>query len=122
MHGRLSLMEIGAALASWFLLFCGTASAVRGGSSLYSMPRIAMRDNADIFDGMDERLKRKLQIAFDSAGSVAKEKHPDWTLAQRLEFIAEYLLWQDDPELREFQLAHERELERRSRQTRKDLN
>jgi|RhiMetdeSRZDD1v2_1073273.scaffolds.fasta_scaffold4221936_2 hypothetical protein len=71
---------------------------------------------------MDSKLKQKLQIAFDSADSVAREQHPDWTLLERLQFIADYLLWQHDPELRDFQRAHEQQLERRNRHMRKDLN
>jgi hypothetical protein len=63
--------------------------------------------------GMDEQLRRKLQAVYDAASSVARER--GLFLDETLQLIADYLTNHPDPELRQLQEGH-------NRQVRKDLN
>jgi hypothetical protein len=78
-----------------------------------SLSQLQSAANGSILDAMDDKLQKKLQVAFDHATAIANAR--GLSLEEALQLVADYLMNHPDADIRAFQEAH-------NRQVRKDLN
>jgi hypothetical protein len=95
----------------WLLIILRSGLAMRGGSGGGEYAWNCAGRQIGYSRGMDDALKQKLQIVFDAVSSVARER--GLFLDEQLQLIADTLINHPDPELRAFQEAHNRQVDKR---------